>query len=145
MGNTRARHELGTLNTDATITPHEEAHWMARAMSLDASPVSVYCCVPLPAFSIVRQPKATTTKNPVNGISRQLEASKTNKETLLDTGVEVGGRCGGGLSKELLSVVPVYVTVTFGGTDFVLRMAMKTYASIWLSEMHDPSLTSRSS
>ena len=39
MGNTRARHEPGALNNDATLTPHEEAHWMAGAMSLDAFPV----------------------------------------------------------------------------------------------------------
>jgi len=38
----------------------------------------------------------------------------------MDTGVDVGCRWGGGLSKELLSVVPVYVNVTFGGADFVL-------------------------
>lgn len=87
-------------------------------MSLDASPVSAYCCIPLPAFSTLRQPKATTTKHHVNGIGRQLEASIRNNGTLLDTGVEVGGRCGGGLPKELLSAVPVYVNVTIGGTDF---------------------------
>jgi hypothetical protein len=84
-------------------------------------------------------------QNPVNGIGRQLETSIRNNGTLLDTGEEVGVRCGGGLSKELLSVVPVYENVTFGGTDFVLRMAMKTNTSIWLSEMRDPPLTCRSS
>lgn len=97
-------------------------------MSLDASPVSAYCCTPLPAFSTLRQPTDTTTKNPVKGIGRQLEASIRSNGTVLDTGVEVGGRCGGGLSKVLLSVVPVYVKVTFGGRDFVLRIAMKTNA-----------------
>lgn len=73
-----------------------------------------------PAFSILRQPTASTTKNPANGIGRQLDASIRNNGTLMDTGVDVGCRWGGGLSKELLSVVPVYVNVTFGGADFVL-------------------------
>ena len=67
-------------------------------------------------------------------------ASIINNGTLLDTGVKVGGRCGGGLFKKLLSVVTAYVNVTFGGKDFVPSMAMKTDASIWLSEMRDPPL-----
>jgi len=75
----------------------------------------------LPVFSTLRQPIATTTKTPANGLGRKLEASKRNNGTLLDTGVDVDWRCGGGLSNELLSVVPVYVNVTFGGTDFVLE------------------------
>jgi len=66
-------------------------------MSLDASPVSAYCCIPLPAFSTLRQPTVTTTKHPVKGIGRQLEAS-IRKMELLNSGVEVDGRCGGGLS-----------------------------------------------